>query len=119
MPPLRAIASSRSWAQGSCSQYSTRRGRGELIDAIEDLARQRLDVLLLEHDGDGHDHREALGRALVVVLHREHGARAVAEQHHERRVVEELLVRAAHVEAAERLRVVVTVVCFVWMRKAP
>ena len=90
---------------GSCSQYSTRRGAVSWSTWSKTARRQRLHVLLLEHDRHGDDHREVLRRALVVVLHREHRARAVAHQHHLRRVVRELRVRAAHVEAAERARV--------------
>src|SRR5262249_22210694 len=46
---------------------------------------------------------EVLERTAVVVLHREHGARPVAHQHHLRGVVEHFLVRAGDVEAAERV----------------
>ena len=70
--------------------------RGELVDARRTRRlRQRLHVLLLEHDRHRHHQREVLGRALVVVLHRQHGARAVAHQHHLRRVVEQLRAGAA------------------------
>ena len=52
-------------------------------------------------DGHGHHHGKPLGRALVVVLHREDGSCSFAHQDHLRRVVEELGVGAADVEAAE------------------
>ena len=50
------------------------------------------------------DHRELLRGPLVVVLHRQDRARALAHQHDLRRVGRELLVTAADVETAERVR---------------
>ncbi len=78
---------------------------GEGVDVVEELARERLDVLLLQHDRHRHHHGEVGGGPLVVVLHREHGARALAHHHHHGGVVEELGVGAADVEPAERARV--------------
>ena len=74
-----------------------------MIEVLEDRARQRLHVLLLQDHGNRHDHREVLGRALVVVLHREDGSCSFAHEGDLRRIVEELGVSAADVEAAERL----------------
>ncbi len=90
--------------QGSCSQYSTRRGAASWSIAVEHRAGERLHVLLLEDHRDRDHHGEPLGGPLVVVLHREDGARPVAEEHHHGGVVPDLGVRARGVEAAERRR---------------
>ena len=60
-----------------------------------------VDLLALEHRRDRHDQRELLELALVVVGHGEHGAVAVAHQHHLRGLVEQLGVGLGDVEAAE------------------
>src|SRR5439155_12824013 len=41
--------------------------RAELVDLREDVLRERLHVLLLEHDGHRNDHREVLRGTAVVV----------------------------------------------------
>jgi hypothetical protein len=50
--------------------------RAHLIDVREDLLRQRLHVRFLQHRRHRDHHRERFWRPLVVVLHRQHGARA-------------------------------------------
>ncbi len=76
--------------------------RAHLLDMREHVLRQRLDVAFVEHDRHRDHHRERLGRALVVVLHRQHGPRARPHQHDLRRVVEQRLIAACDVEPAER-----------------
>ena len=70
----------------------------EELDEHADLRAQDLG-----HDRHRHDHREVLERTLVVVLHRQHGARAVAHEHDLGRVVEHLRAGTADVESAERI----------------
>ena len=79
--------------------------RAERVGVLEHVLRQRLDVLLVQHDRHRNHHREVRERSLVVVLHRQHGPRAFAHQHDLRRVREHLVARAADVEATERMRV--------------
>ena len=78
--------------------------RTERVDPIEHVGGERLDVLLVEHRRHRNHHREALEWTLVVVLHRQHGACAVAHQHDLGRVVDHLAARGADVEPAERVR---------------
>ncbi len=78
--------------------------RGQLIQAVEHLARQGLDLLLLQDDGHRNDHGEVFRWALVVVLDRQHRAGAVAHHRDHGRVVEKLGVGAADVETTKRIR---------------
>ena len=59
-------------------------------------------LALLQHGRRRHHQRELVERPRVVIQHRQHGALAVAHQHHLARFVEQTGVCLAGVKAAER-----------------